>query len=50
MNGFLYVNTGDFVESCTAIVEHHDGSLELLRWQTREHLAMMSSSIETNKI
>ncbi|MBV8851547.1 MAG: UDP-2,3-diacylglucosamine diphosphatase [Methylobacteriaceae bacterium] len=29
-----YVNTGDFVESCTALVEHHDGSLEILRWQT----------------
>ncbi|MEQ1530046.1 MAG: UDP-2,3-diacylglucosamine diphosphatase [Methylococcales bacterium] len=33
IEGFLYVNTGDFVESCTAIVEHHDGSLELIRWQ-----------------
>ena len=30
---FLYVNTGDFVESCTAIAEHQDGTLELLRWQ-----------------
>ncbi len=29
---FLYVNTGDFVESCTAIVEHHDGRLELIHW------------------
>ena len=29
-----YVNTGDFVESCTALVEHHDGSLEIIRWQT----------------
>ena len=32
INGFLYVNTGDFVESCTAIAEHFDGSLELIRW------------------
>jgi len=32
MNGFLYVNTGDFVESCTAIVEDHDGSLRLVNW------------------
>lgn len=36
MGGFLYVNTGDFVESCTAIVEHDDGRLELIRWQQRE--------------
>ncbi|MCP1199136.1 UDP-2,3-diacylglucosamine diphosphatase [Notoacmeibacter sp. MSK16QG-6] len=27
-----YVNTGDWVESCTAIVEHFDGRLELIRW------------------
>jgi UDP-2,3-diacylglucosamine pyrophosphatase LpxH len=33
MDNFLYVNTGDFVESCTAIIEHHDGKLELIRWQ-----------------
>ncbi len=32
MDGFLYVNTGDFVESCTAIVEHECGRLELIRW------------------
>ena len=36
INGFLYVNTGDFVESCTAIVEHFNGELELLRWQKVE--------------
>jgi UDP-2,3-diacylglucosamine pyrophosphatase LpxH len=36
MGGFLYVKTGDFVESCTAIVEHEDGRLELIRWQQRE--------------
>lgn len=28
----LYVNTGDWVESCSAVVEHHDGRLELVRW------------------
>lgn len=27
-----YVNTGDFVESCTAVVEHFDGRLDILRW------------------
>ena len=32
LDGFLYVNTGDFVESCTAIVEHDCGRLELIRW------------------
>ena len=31
--GITYVNTGDFVESCTAVAEHADGRLEILRWQ-----------------
>ncbi len=30
--GFRYVNAGDWVESCTAIVEHHNGRLEIIRW------------------
>jgi hypothetical protein len=28
----LYVNCGDWVESRTAIVEHLNGGLELVRW------------------
>ncbi len=27
-----YVNTGDWVESCTAVVEHFDGSMEIVHW------------------
>lgn len=27
-----YINTGDWVESCTALVERQDGSLELRQW------------------
>ncbi len=30
--GVLYLNDGDWVESCTALVEHMDGRLELLDW------------------
>jgi UDP-2,3-diacylglucosamine pyrophosphatase LpxH len=30
--GVAYVNTGDWVESCTAVVEHYDGSFQLVRW------------------
>jgi UDP-2,3-diacylglucosamine pyrophosphatase LpxH len=30
--GVHYINTGDWVESCTAVVEHMDGQFELLRW------------------
>jgi UDP-2,3-diacylglucosamine pyrophosphatase LpxH len=28
----LYCNAGDWVESCTALVEHLDGELEVLHW------------------
>ena len=28
----LYANCGDWVENCTALVEHHDGRLEIVRW------------------
>ena len=31
-DGVTYVNCGDWVDSCTAIVEHHDGRLELVHW------------------
>ncbi len=27
-----YVNTGDWIENCTALVEHRDGRLELRQW------------------
>jgi len=33
--GVSYINTGDWVESCTALVEHYDGSLEILNWAGR---------------
>lgn len=31
--GLLYINCGDWVDSCTAIVEHIDGRLELIEWR-----------------
>ena len=30
--GMTYCNTGDWVESCTALVEHFDGKLEIIHW------------------
>jgi UDP-2,3-diacylglucosamine pyrophosphatase LpxH len=32
IGGALYINDGDWVESCTALVEHFDGGLEILHW------------------
>ena len=43
--GVRYLNTGDWVESCTAIVEHHDGRYEVVTWTVpavEEHTATQS--------
>ncbi len=32
IDGILYCNDGDWVESCTALVEHRDGRLEIVQW------------------
>ena len=41
IDGIRYMNTGDFVESCTAIAEHEDGRMEILHWH--KHLAITAS-------
>jgi len=35
INGITYMNDGDWVESCTALVEHWNGKWEIITW-TRE--------------
>jgi UDP-2,3-diacylglucosamine pyrophosphatase LpxH len=32
LDGVLYCNDGDWVESCTALIEHYDGALEIVYW------------------
>lgn len=32
VDGLVYANCGDWVDSCTALVEHEDGRLELVHW------------------
>ena len=36
IEGVLYCNDGDWVESCTALAEHMDGRLELIHWAAPE--------------
>src|SRR5436190_1946822 len=31
-HGIRYMNCGDWVESCTALAEHEDGSFEIITW------------------
>ena len=44
IDGVLYCNDGDWVESLTALVEHADGRLEIVDWAERmgllEHAAL----------
>lgn len=35
IKGLTYLNCGDWVESCTAIVEHPNGQLDLVDWAAR---------------
>jgi UDP-2,3-diacylglucosamine pyrophosphatase LpxH len=50
LEGVLYINDGDWVESCTALVEDMRGNLEILCWASaaaaREPAAMGSSGEE----
>ena len=41
IDGTLYVNDGDWVESCTALVEHFDGRLEILKWAEQRSWSMI---------
>ena len=31
-NGIIYMNDGDWVETCSALVEHYDGRWEIVYW------------------
>jgi len=36
INNLIYCNCGDWVESCTALVETNDGNLELIHWTEQQ--------------
>ena len=46
IDGTLYCNDGDWVESRTALVEHLDGRLELLHWLPEAALQAPSPALE----
>ena len=33
VDGMIYMNDGDWVESCSALVEHYDGRWEIIYWK-----------------
>jgi len=40
IDGVLYCNDGDWVESCTALVEHPSGQLEIIDWTRAKELVL----------
>ena len=48
IDGIEYYNDGDWVEGCTALVEHSDGQMEILHWADivaeRERAALVATS------
>ena len=43
----LYCNSGDWVESCTALVEHFDGRLEVIDWIELWSLDPLTGQVDT---
>jgi len=44
LDEILYVNDGDWIQSCTALVEEQSGSLRLLRWDHASRSQQLSMS------
>ena len=45
IDGILYANDGDWVESLTALVEHADGRLEIVDWAERTRAALRAAAV-----
>jgi hypothetical protein len=43
------MNCGDWVESCTALAEHHDGTFELLTWTVPEAAGLLGAPVAVSK-
>jgi UDP-2,3-diacylglucosamine pyrophosphatase LpxH len=45
IDGVHYINDGDWVESCTALVEHMDGKLEIVEWAANRNFSMLAPNV-----
>lgn len=50
IDGIVYINCGDWVDSCTAIVEHHDGRTELVHWIESAAGAEVQADLELEEV
>jgi UDP-2,3-diacylglucosamine pyrophosphatase LpxH len=49
VDGLVYGNCGDWVDSCTAIVEHADGRLEVVSWSQPGELLLAITAPEESR-
>jgi UDP-2,3-diacylglucosamine pyrophosphatase LpxH len=49
IDGVIYMNDGDWVESCTALVEHWDGRWEIVIWTKENDNVVIDSNSGTHK-
>jgi UDP-2,3-diacylglucosamine pyrophosphatase LpxH len=49
IDGIVYMNDGDWVESCTALVEHWDGRWEIITWTKENDLVADDNNSSTHQ-
>jgi UDP-2,3-diacylglucosamine pyrophosphatase LpxH len=49
INGVTYMNDGDWVESCTALVEHWNGRWEIVTWTKEKDDEVIDTSSDTRE-
>jgi UDP-2,3-diacylglucosamine pyrophosphatase LpxH len=42
----IYINTGDWVESCTAVAETEEGIFEIIRWNPHQGIGGSKAPVE----
>lgn len=50
INDVLYYNTGDWVESCTALIEDFEGKFTLMDWKNQEKPVVIQSKLVVEEI
>jgi UDP-2,3-diacylglucosamine pyrophosphatase LpxH len=49
INGVMYMNDGDWVESCTALVEHWNGKWEIVTWTKEKDDVVIDTNSDTRE-
>jgi hypothetical protein len=44
-----YMNDGDWVESCTALIEHYDGRFEIIEWAKLRDSLIESANADSHR-